>query len=109
MTEADDDLAVINNLESHLTAEREAKCKLEAELNLIADCLEGKAPAHIAFADHPHAHNARLLEGRLSEANAKMEKLRKKILSILNHSQSGIDGPYIEETIRQILANTEKK
>ena len=58
-----------------------------------------------------------LLEGRgacdawneeLTAERGKVEKLRRKLLYILNHSQSGIDGPYIEEAIRQALADSEE-
>ena len=44
----------------------------------------------------------------LTATNAKVEKLKRKVFSILNHSQSGIDGPYIEEAIRQAIADSEE-
>ena len=44
----------------------------------------------------------------LTAESGKVEKLRKKILHILDHSQSGIDGPYIEEAIREALAESEE-
>ena len=46
--------------------------------------------------------------GELERERDKVEKLRKKILHILDHSQSGIDGPYIEEKIRQALTDSEE-
>jgi len=44
----------------------------QAELNLVADCLEGNAPMHLAFVDHPHAHNARALQSQLTAERAKI-------------------------------------
>jgi len=102
----------------------------QAELNLVADCLEGNAPMHLAFVDHPHAHNARSLQSQLTAANAlaeklahtvnieraKVEKLREALLpfadetafTILTSSSCSVSGETLKKA-RQALTDTEEK